>query len=99
MLDERIPHSKEVWSLIELVVKQADEKENTLDSYISGPILPTITSDITEIIPFLKTLPKEKLCSVETNLYRSLCNIKAMLYGEEDLSNQRYIMSKHPYPI
>jgi len=85
------------WQLVEVVLEQFDQKEHTLDKYLSESdvIKPSIDGDPLKILKYLQTLPLEIQKEYEEKFMRNYTYIKALTQGEKQLDNYPYLWRKY----
>jgi len=85
------------WQLVEVILEQFDQKEHTLDKYLSESdvIKPSIDGDPLKILKYLQTLPLEIQKEYEEKFMRNYTYIKALTQGEKELDNYLYLWRKY----
>jgi len=85
------------WQLVKIVLEQFDQKEYTLDKYLSESdvIKPSIDGDPLKILKYLQTLPIEIQKEYEEKFMRNYTYIKALTQGEKELDNYPYLWRKY----
>lgn len=85
------------WQLVEVVLEQFDQKEHTLDKYLSESdvIKPSIDGDPLKILKYLQTLPLEIQKEYEEKFMHNYTYIKALTQGEKQLDNYPYLWRKY----
>jgi hypothetical protein len=85
------------WGIVELVLEQFDQKEHSLDKYLSEIelVTPNINTDPDKVLKYLQSLPMEKVKELEEKLMRDYIYIKAITQGEIELDNFPYLWRKY----
>lgn len=86
-----------LWTVVEVVLEQFDQKEHSLDKYLSEIelVTPNINTDPDKVLKYLKTLPMEKVKELEEKVMRDYIYIKAITQGEIELDNFPYLWRKY----
>jgi len=89
--------SRLLWRVVELVLEQFDQKENSLDKYLSEIELltPNLDTDPEKVLKYLQTLSMDKVKELEEKLMRDYIYTKAITQGEIELDNFPYLWRKY----
>jgi len=85
------------WGVVELVLEQYDQKEHSLDKYLSEIqlVTPTIDTDPLKVLKYLQSLSMDKLKELEEKIMRDYIYIKAITNGEIELEEFPYLWRKY----
>jgi len=85
------------WELVEVVIAQFDQKEHTLDKYLSESdvIKPNIDAESLKVLKYLQTLPLEIQKEYEEKFMQNYTYIKALTQGEKELDNYPFLWRKY----
>jgi len=86
-----------LWTVVEVVLEQFDQKEHSLDKYLSELelVTPTIETDPDKVLKYLQSLSMEKVKELEEKVMRDYIYIKAITQGEIELDNFPYLWRKY----
>jgi len=85
------------WLVVELVIEQFDQKEHSLDKYLteSDVIKPAIDADPTKILKYLQSLSIDDVKQYEAVFQQCHIYCKAITQGEVELDNYIYLWRKY----
>jgi hypothetical protein len=86
-----------LWTVVEVVLEQYDQKEHSLDKYLSELelVTPTIETEPEKVLKYLQSLSMEKVKELEEKILRDYIYIKAITNGEIELDNFPYLWRKY----
>ena len=86
-----------VWALVEIILEEFDQKEHSLDKFLSEIhlVTPKIDTDPQKVLTYLKSLSIEKVKELEEKILRDYIYIKAITDGEIELDNFPYLWRKY----
>jgi hypothetical protein len=86
-----------LWAVVQVVLEQFDQKEHSLDKYLSELelVTPTIETDPEKVLKYLQSLSMEKVKELEEKVMRDYVYIKAITQGEIELDNFPYLWRKY----
>lgn len=86
-----------LWSVVEIAVDEFDQKEHSLDKYLSDPevVSPMLDTEPEKVLKYLQSLPMEKVKELEEKIMRDYIYIKAITQGEIELNNFPYLWRKY----
>lgn len=89
--------SRLFWGVVELILEQFDQKEHSLDKYLSEIELltPNINTDPEKVLKYLQSLSMEKVKELEEKLMRDYIYTKAITQGEIELADFPYLWRKY----
>ena len=89
--------SRFLWSIVEIVLEEFDQKEHSLDKYFSEieTVTPNINTDPEKVLRYLQSLPMEQVKELEEKIMRDYIYTKAITQGEIELDNFPYLWRKY----
>ena len=89
--------SRFLWSIVEIVLEEFDQKEHSLDKYLSEieTVTPNINTDPEKVLRYLQSLPMDKVKELEEKIMRDYIYTKAITQGEIELDNFPYLWRKY----
>jgi len=85
------------WAVVEIVLEQFDQKEHSLDKYLSEIelVTPNINTEPEKVLRYLQSLPMDKVKELEEKIMRDYIYTKAITQGEIELDNFPYLWRKY----
>jgi len=85
------------WVVVELIIEQFDQKEHSLDKYLteSDIVKPSIDTDPVKILKYLQTLQMDDVKQYEAVFQQLHIYTKAITQGEIELENYPYLWRKY----
>jgi len=89
--------SRLIWSVVESVLEEYDQKEHSLDKYLSETelVTPSIDTDPLKVLKYLQSLSMDKVKELEEKILRNYIYIKAITNGEIELDDYPYLWRKY----
>ena len=85
------------WSVVEIVLEQFDQKEHSLDKFLSDVeiVTPTILTEPESVMKYMKQQSIDDVKKLEETFTRNLIYAKAITQGEVELENFPYLFRKY----
>lgn len=85
------------WCVVGIVLEQFDQKEHSLDKFLSEIelLIPTIESDPEKTLEYMRTKSIDEVKKLEEIFSRNLIYAKAITQGEVDFRNYVYLWRKY----
>ncbi len=87
------------WAVCEIILEQYDQKEHSLDKFLSEIELlaPKIDTEPEKVLKYLRSLSMDKVKELEEKIQRDYVYIRAITNGEIELDNYPQLWRKyHP---